>query len=348
MKDITIYQAKLMLRSPMFAAAVLALLALVTVGVVDRVDGAHIAPARITIAMATSSHEMVLLVFMLLAAWAGAVARSGRAVDMIDTYWHSNTQMVVGQAFGLASVFAAVWFALVAWGIGLAWALVGGAASASGKTVTTAAPFAELGVFWLRQALPAAVMAAGAGYAAGFIVGSQLAAYPAAVALWSAMVMGSMQIARAIRFRWLGVLDMSSEHEFDWWLTALATAAAGLLGIGLAAGAVKRRREAAAGRRRIAGMALIAGVLLFATAFGASWARWAPRTAVSRASAATALEESTWPRQLRSITDVRAYDMEVHLSPRHGRMVRRQLRASRQRALGLARRKWPTAAWASV
>jgi hypothetical protein len=329
MRNIAVYQARLLLRSPVFAAAVLALFALVAVGVVDRVDGAHtaLAPVRIAIAVATSSHEMVVLVFMVLAAWAGAVARSGRAVDMVDSYWHSNTEMVVGQALGLAVVFAAVWFALLAWGTGLAWVLIGkasasgvGATAMSTGSVADAAvvAVAELGRFWLRQALPAAVMGAGAGYAAGFIVGSQLAAYPVAVALWFALVMGSMEIARSIRFRWLGVLDMSSAHEFDRWLTALATAAAGWLGVGLAAGTVKRRRESTAGRRRASGLALITGVLLFALAFGTSWARWAPRAAMSRASVAAAAEESAWPREVRSATDVRSYDMEVHLSPRDG------------------------------
>lgn len=331
MKNIAVYQARLMLRSTMFAVAILALFALVTVGVVDRADGAHaaLAPTRIAVVVATSSHEMVILVFMLLAAWAGAAARSGRAVDMVDTYWHSNTQMVMGQALGLASVFAAVWFGLVAWGTGMAWGLASRASESTGAgtvvamtagSVTDAvmAAVAELSTFWLRQALPSAMMAAGTGYAAGFIVGSQLAAYPVTVALWFALVMGSMEIGRSIRFRWLGVLDMSSAHEFDRWLTALATAAAGLLGVGLAAGAVKRRRESASGRRRASGLALVTGVLLFALSLGASWARWAPRVAVSRASVGTAVEESAWPREARPATDVRSYDMEVHLSPRDG------------------------------
>lgn len=331
MKNIAVYQARLMLRSTMFAVAMLALFALVTVGVVDRADGAHaaLAPTRVAIAVATSSHEMVILVFMLLAAWAGAGARSGRAVDMVDTYWHSNTQMVMGQALGLASVFAAVWFGLVTWGTGMAWVLASRASESTGAgtvaamtagSVTDAvvAAVAELSTFWMRQALPSAIMAAGTGYAAGFIVGSQLAAYPVTVALWFALVMGSMEIGRSIRFRWLGVLDVSSAHEFDRWLTALATAAAGSLGVGLAAGAVKRRRESASGRRRAAGTALVTGALLFALALGASWARWAPRVAVSRASVDTAVEESAWPREARPATDVRSYDMEVHLSPRDG------------------------------
>lgn len=342
MMTIPSYQARLLMRSPMFVVTLVVLLVYVAFGVVDRaaagadaaavnvaelganpaagdaiatvvspaaMSGAGTAPAALAVQILTNSHELLLLAFMLLAAWAGALARSGRASEMIDTYRQSNTALVAGQAAGLITVFAAVWLALAAWGAGLAWA----AGARGGPGAVNAA--AQIGVFWLRQALPGAVMAAGVGYAAGYIVGSQFAAYPVAAAVWFAVVMGSMQVARSMGFRWLGVLDVSSAHVFDRWLTAIATAALGLAAVGLAAGAVKRRRESAAPRRAAAMGAVAVGVLLFGLALGASWARWAPRMAVSAASAATALEESAWAVELRPATDILAYDMNIRLSP---------------------------------
>ncbi|MEA4883117.1 MAG: hypothetical protein VB144_05595 [Clostridia bacterium] len=314
-RSIARYQLVLIARSPLFVVAVLALLVILTVGAVNRADGFPAAPVETTVASAASMNEMALLVFTLLAAWAGTMARSGRASEMTDTYWHTNTEIAIGQALGLFLAFAAVQAVSVVWGTGLVWAAYGR------MPVNIAAAVS----FWFVQLLPGAVMTAGLGYAVGYLIGSPVVAYPVAAGLWFAVVMGSRQASWRPTTRWLAVLDMGSAHDFDRGLTAVAMVALGLLGAGAAAGLVKRGREAAAGRRLMSAAAVAVTVAAFGLALGASWVRWSPRLEASRNSVSMAPEEtralaglSALELGLRPATDVRSYDMEVRLHPSQG------------------------------
>jgi hypothetical protein len=318
MRNIARYQLMLIARSPLFIVAVLGLLAIVTVGAVDRTDGFPSAPVEVASAAVMQVSHIALLVFTLLAAWAGVGSRSGRASEMTDTYLHSNTQMAIGQVLGLTLAFAVVQVAMVAWGTGVVW--VG-----YGRMPVDYQAAANL---CIMQLLPAAAMAAGLGYAIGHLAGSPVVAYPIAAGLWFAVVLVGMEATTLPETRWLAVLDMGSAHDFDQGLTALAMATAGFLGAAAAAGLVKRGREAAPARRRMSAAVLAVAVMAFGLALTASWVLWSPRLAISRNSAKMVAEEAEsfqgLPREvmgLRPATDVRSYDMEVHLSPSESRLA---------------------------
>lgn len=318
MRNIARYQLMLIARSLLFILAVLGLLVIVTVGAVDRTDGFPSAPVEVASAAVMQVSHIALLVFTLLAAWAGVDARSGRASEMTDTYLHSNTQMAIGQVLGLTLAFAVVQVAMVAWGTGVVWVGYG----------RMPVDYQAVANLCIMQLLPAAAMAAGLGYAIGHLAGSPVVAYPIAAGLWFAVALGGIEATTMPETRWLAVLDMGSAHDFDQGLTALAMATAGFLGAAAAAGLVKRGREAAPARRRMSAAVLAVAVMAFGLTLTASWVLWSPRLAISRNSAKMVSEESEsfegLPREvmgLRPATDVRSYDMEVRLSPSESRLA---------------------------
>ncbi|MDD4336722.1 MAG: hypothetical protein PHH46_05010 [Firmicutes bacterium] len=318
MRNIARYQLMLIARSPLFIVAVLGLLVIVTVGAVDRTDGFPSAPVEVASAAVMQVSHIALMVFTLLAAWAGVGSKSGRASEMTYTYLHSNTQMAIGQVLGLTLAFAVVQVAIVAWGTGVVWVGYG----------RIPVDYRAAASLCIMQLLPAAAMAAGLGYAIGYLAGSPVVAYPIAAGLWFAVVLGGVEASTLPQTRWLAVLDMGSAHDFDQGLTALAMATAGFLGAAAAAGLVKRGREAAPARRRMSAAVLAVAVMAFGLTLTASWVLWSPRLAISRNSAKMVAEEAEsflgLPREvmgLRPATDVRSYDMEVHLSPSESRLA---------------------------
>ena len=275
-------QLRLLVRPPLFLAAAVAILVIVTATAVDYTDNLPTPPSE---AMETAVGQMLpvqLLVFTLLAAAAGVSARSGRATEMTDTYRHSNAEMAAGHTLGLAAAFAAVQTLAVAWVILLVW-------TGYGRLPVDLTTIIEVLAF---RAAPTSIQCAGVGYFVGLDLGSPVAAYPVAAGVWFLGVIGSVQATVLPATRWLCILDAGTGQGFDLPMLARIWVALGLLAAGLAAAVVKRRRESAQVARAGAVAWLLAAAVLFAGVMADDWTTWSFRRGMSDKFVAAASADS--------------------------------------------------------
>ena len=306
-------QLRLLVRSPLFLAAAVAILVIVTATAVDYTDNLPTPPSE---AMETAVGQMLpvqLLVFTLLAAAAGVSARSGRAAEMTDTYRHSNAEMAAGHTLGLAAAFAAVQTLAVAWVIPLVW-------TRYGRLPLDLTTIREMLAF---RVAPSSIQCAGVGYLIGLGLGSPVVAYPVAAGAWFLGTIGSVQATVLPATRWLCMLDAGTGQGFDLPMLARVWVALGLTAAGLAATVVKRRRESARTVRAGATAWLLAAAVLFAGAMVDDWRVWSFRRGMSDLFVAAASADTEALAQapaaelaLRPATDVLSYDMGLYVDAR--------------------------------